>query len=92
MENDNTPVITKGGLVRRGALANLQSTKGLLQLDRITDLLAGSYKVFYSDADGNVTELALGASGTLLASNGASSAPSFGSGGAWVPNVVSVRF
>ena len=37
----------------------------------------GSWKVFYSDASGLFTELSLGASGTVLQSNGASSAPSF---------------
>jgi hypothetical protein len=35
------------------------------------------YRVFYSDANGDVTELAFGADGTFLKSNGASSAPSF---------------
>ncbi len=37
----------------------------------------GNYKVFYSDGSGDITELALGADGTFLKSNGASSAPSF---------------
>lgn len=37
----------------------------------------GAWKVFYSDGSGIFTELALGASGTVLQSNGASSAPSF---------------
>jgi hypothetical protein len=37
----------------------------------------GNYKVFYSDGSGDVQELALGASGTVLQSNGASSAPTF---------------
>ena len=36
-----------------------------------------AYRVFYSDASGDVTELALGADGTFLKSNGASAAPSF---------------
>lgn len=35
------------------------------------------WRVFYSNADGDVVELALGASGTVLKSNGASAAPSF---------------
>ena len=37
----------------------------------------GNWKDFYSDGSGVFTELALGASGTVLQSNGASSAPSF---------------
>jgi len=37
----------------------------------------GNYKVFYSDGSGDITELALGADGTFLKSNGASSAPTF---------------
>ena len=36
-----------------------------------------AWRVFYSDASGDVTELALGADGTFLKSNGASSAPTF---------------
>jgi len=35
------------------------------------------HRVFYSNASGDVTELALGADGTFLKSNGATSAPSF---------------
>lgn len=37
----------------------------------------GNWKVFYSDGSGDVTELALGADGTFLKSNGAALAPSF---------------
>lgn len=37
----------------------------------------GNWKVFYSDGSGDVTELALGADGTYLMSNGASAAPTF---------------
>lgn len=36
-----------------------------------------AWRVFYSDGSGDTTELALGADGTYLKSNGASSAPSF---------------
>ena len=36
-----------------------------------------NWKVFYSDGSGDVIELALGASGTVLTSGGVSSAPSF---------------
>jgi len=45
--------------------------------DEITDLEAGNDKVFYSDNSGDVTEVALGASGTVLTSAGATSAPTF---------------
>ena len=77
MSDEHVPVLNKGGLVRRGALAKLQSSKGLLHLDRITDLLATGHRVFYSDSDGEIIELAFGASGTALVSGGASTAPSF---------------
>lgn len=36
-----------------------------------------AWRVFYADASGVITQLALGADGTFLKSNGASSAPSF---------------
>lgn len=36
-----------------------------------------AWRVFYSDGSGDITELALGADGTFLKSNGASAAPSF---------------
>ena len=36
-----------------------------------------AWRLFYSNADGDVTELALGADGTYLKSNGASAAPTF---------------
>lgn len=37
----------------------------------------GNWKVFYSDGSGDIIELALGASGTVLQSNGAAAAPTF---------------
>lgn len=45
--------------------------------DPITDLNGTPHRVFYSNGSGDVTELALGADGTFLKSNGATSAPSF---------------
>lgn len=36
-----------------------------------------AWRVFYSDANGDITELALGADGTFLKSNGAAAAPTF---------------
>jgi len=53
--------------------------------DNITDLNGTAHRVLYINGTGDVTELALGADGTFLKSNGATSAPSFavpsGSGG-----------
>lgn len=44
----------------------------------LTEFVAQTpWRVFYSDGSGDVTELALGADGTFLKSNGASSAPTF---------------
>jgi hypothetical protein len=43
----------------------------------ITDLNGGNWKVLYTDADGDVTEVALGAAGTAFVSAGASSVPAF---------------
>jgi len=45
--------------------------------DEITTLEGGNDKVFYSNNYGAITELALGASGTVLTSAGATSAPSW---------------
>lgn len=43
----------------------------------IADLTGTAWRVFYSDGSGDVTELALGADGTYLKSNGADQIPSF---------------
>jgi hypothetical protein len=43
----------------------------------ISDHSAGNWKVLHSDGSAHIIELALGASGTALVSNGASAAPSF---------------
>lgn len=46
--------------------------------DALTDFTNnGNWKVFYSNGSGDVVELALGADGTFLKSNGAAVAPSF---------------
>jgi hypothetical protein len=42
-----------------------------------TGLTAGNWKVFYSNGSGVLVELALGSSGQVLQSNGATSAPTF---------------
>lgn len=44
-----------------------------------SDHTAGNWKAFYSDGSGQVQEVALGASGTVLKSNGAAAAPTFAS-------------
>jgi hypothetical protein len=46
-----------------------------------SDHTATAWRVFYSDASGVVTELALGSSGQALLSQGASAAPTWGSAG-----------
>lgn len=43
----------------------------------MTNMNGGNWKVVYTNGTGDVTELALGASGTYLKSNGATSAPTF---------------
>jgi hypothetical protein len=45
--------------------------------DAVTGLTGGNWKVFYTNGSGVITELALGADGTFLKSNGATLAPSF---------------
>lgn len=49
----------------------------LHEMTNVLDHEAGNYKVFYSDGSGHVQELALGADGTFLKSQGASAAPTF---------------
>jgi len=45
--------------------------------DNVNNLVGGNWKVFYTNGTGVITELELGASGTVLQSNGAASAPTF---------------
>jgi len=51
---------------------------GILK-DNFIDKGKNAWRLFYSNADGNVVDLALGADGTYLKSNGASDAPSWDS-------------
>lgn len=51
------------------------ASSGYTNLTQFVD--QNTWKVFYSDGSGDVQELALGASGTFLKSNGASSVPTF---------------
>jgi len=56
-----------------GSVAN-----GALDSDLQTLASPTAWRLFYSNGSGNITELALGSSGTYLMSNGATSAPSWG--------------
>lgn len=53
----------------------VDDTTGYTDLTEFVDQT--NWRVFYSDGSGDVTELALGADGTFLGSNGATSAPTF---------------
>jgi len=57
-------------------LASLEGEPGTPGTDG-AGLSGGAWKVFYTDGDGDLQELALGADGTVLQSNGPSAAPSF---------------
>ena len=46
--------------------------------DNITRLDGGNWNIYYSDADGDITAIGLGAEGEYLKSNGAEFAPSWG--------------
>lgn len=64
----------KGGLTRDLSLAK----GGLIRIGaRVTDLFGTAWRVLYLNGSGSITELALGASGTFLKSNGAAAAPTF---------------
>ena len=61
----------------QGEVMVFDASKGLYVPGGMAGLAATAWRVFYSNGSGVVTELALGAAGTAIASNGASSAPSF---------------
>jgi len=63
-----------------GRLLTDASSGGYTNLTQFVDQTA--WRLFYSNSSGDVTELALGASGTVLTSNGATSAPTFETAGA----------
>ena len=84
-----THVLTSGGA---GVAPTFQvAGGGYTNLTSFVDQTA--WRVFYSNAAGDVTELALGADGTYLKSNGAAAAPSFstpaGAGDALTANPLS---
>ena len=58
---------------------DMANNKPILSGAAITELpAAGNWKLFYSNGSKVITELALGASGTMLISGGVAAAPSFG--------------
>lgn len=61
--------------VEVGSIVGVGSGGGYTNLTEFIDQTA--WRVFYSNGIGDVTELALGANGTFLKSNGASVAPTF---------------
>lgn len=67
----NATTLQQGGT----ALNSLYAAAG--HTHPITNLTGNNWKVYYTNGSGAVTELALGASGTVLQSNGASAAPTF---------------
>lgn len=76
----NTRAASAGGLFANNTNTGAGFERVLTASDlitNITDLDAAVWQVFYSNGSGDVTELALGASGEVLTSNGATSAPSF---------------
>ena len=82
----NATTLQQGGT----ALNSLYATAG--HTHPITNLTGNNWKVYYTNGSGAVTELALGASGTVLQSNGASAAPTFvtPSGGGGTASFVSM--
>lgn len=73
---DQTSIV---GITGTKAQFNTAVTDGNIMYvgDSITGATATAWRVFYSDGSGVITELALGADGTFLKSNGAAVAPSF---------------
>ena len=62
----------------KGLLRGNMVKQGLLRVGNdIANLTGTAWRVFYTNGSGQVTELALGASGTALVSGGAAAAPSF---------------
>ena len=62
-------------LIDSGTITWSQISKTSLQLTDFADQTA--WRIFYSDTNGDITELALGAANTFLGSDGLTSAPSF---------------
>ncbi|MDP9249493.1 MAG: tail fiber domain-containing protein [bacterium] len=70
--------LTDGDFATGGGTATGTNTGDQVLPDNLTDFVDQTpWTVFYSNGSGDVTELALGADGTFLKSNGATSAPTF---------------
>src|SRR3990167_6658552 len=69
---------TSGEVIWKVLLVDSNGDPVTLGFTNLTEFVSQTaWRVFYSDSLGDVTELALGADGTFLKSNGASSAPTF---------------
>lgn len=73
----NSDVGTGPSQVSRGNHTHAQLHDRSHAMTGTSDHTATAHRLFYSDASGDVTELAFGTSGQVLQSNGASSAPTF---------------
>ena len=77
------PIADAGAIITATEVeAALQENRTAINLNTskvITDLNATNWQLFYSNGTGNVTELALGTSGTYLESSGAGSLPQWSS-------------
>jgi sugar lactone lactonase YvrE len=68
---DNDKLVTQGYVD--------DAVSGGTGFDNLTDFVSQTaWRIFYSNTDGDVTELAFGADGTYLKSNGEAAAPSWG--------------
>src|SRR3990167_9819299 len=86
---------TSGEVIWKVLLVDSNGDPATLGFTNLTEFVSQTaWRVFYSDSLGDVIELALGADGTFLKSNGASSAPTFatpaGSGDVVLADVQSV--
>lgn len=76
---DRIPTGTTSTTVAAGNHTHSQLHDRSHAITSTSDHTAGNWKVLYSNGSGEVVELALGASGTVLQSGGTSAAPTFGS-------------
>jgi len=77
VDEDGDAYIFGAATVTGAVVAEGVTLTGVTATPALTTIDGGNDKVIYTDSSGNVTELALGASGTLLTSGGATSAPTF---------------
>jgi hypothetical protein len=72
---------TTAGTVAAGDHTHTQLHDRSHAITSSSDHTATAWRVFHSDASGQIVELALGAAGTVLTSGGASAAPTWAAGG-----------